>query len=495
MSAPAINSNPATYTANVGGAGKIASQPLSDAEARAKAIEVQKDNIKILKESLISGSGDGAEFVNLKLPADANGRPIYRPTEQDWINAAQNGTFANTSDSISNFMDRTYGVTFVSFPEKSYSKQVNSALVGEVSAALEKGIVSPNSSNITPTVEGMFARSLIAQQKAFSTIDNGTGTNPRANPPYKPLKEISIRVPADNSGKPIKNPTAQDWFNAEKNNKYVEVKGDPFQVGKDVLGIKLDSGWPNSYWANQTEIRTKISEMQAASTKLLELNIGVASGNRMDTTALTDIDTSVITNAMALMGKNYNDSMNAANEESLRMDNLRKKYDALKNLENSVSGDKTAGDNIVDFNVPTKRYVLDANGDRIPTGATDANGKPIYQTQDISNPPTNDDWANAAEFKSIKELNGGRDIDGKHAASKYFGMELVSTTKGDDPRSFNLSQNITKISNERSLVDADMKKISGKFDFNMGNVQTNLSLVNKVMTQLNDTALSIARGI
>lgn len=492
MSASAINSNPKTYAANVGEAARVVAQTPSDAEVRAKAIQVQKDNIQIIQNS------DGTAFVTLKLPADGNGRPIYRPTEQDWVNAARNGTFANTTESADSFMDRTYGVNLVSTTDKAYSKQVNSSLISEISAALEKGIVAPNSSNIVPTIEGMVARSIFAQQKALATINNGTGSNPLATPSYKPLKEISIRVPADNFGKPIKNPESQDWFNAEKNNKYVDIKGDPFQVGKDVFGMKLDSSWPKSYVANQTEIQTKISDLQSNSSKFLKFNKDVAANYFMDFSVLSDIDPNTITNAIAVMSNASTNALNAANEESLRMDNLRKKYDALKALENSVSGDRTAGDNLVDFNVPTKRYVLDKNGDRIPTGATDANGKPVYKTEALTPPNpdlTNDDWANAAEFKSIKELNGGGDINGKTAAKKYFGMDLVSSTSGDDPRSYNLSQNITKISNERSLVDSDMKKISGKFDYSMGNVQTNISLATKVLTQMNDTILKIAQSL
>jgi hypothetical protein len=250
--------------------------------------------------------------------------------------------------------------------------------------------------------------------------------------------------------------------------------------------------------ANQTEIRTKISDLQSNPSKFLEFNKGLASGNFMDLSVLSDIDPNTISNAIAVMSNASTNALNAANEESLRMDNLRKKYDALKALENSVSGDRTAGDNLVDFNVPTKRYVLDKNGDRIPTGATDANGKPVYETKPLTPPTpdlTNDDWANAAEFKSIKELNGGGDINGKTAAKTYFGMDLVSSTSGDDPKSYNLSQNITKISNERSLVDSDMKKISGKFDYSMGNVSTNISLATKVLTLMNDTVTKIAQNL
>jgi hypothetical protein len=85
-------------------------------------------------------------------------------------------------------------------------------------------------------------------------------------------------------------------------------------------------------------------------------------------------------------------------------------------------------------------------------------------------------------------------MKGRDAAKQYFDI-VLSSTSGDNAHNINLSNNLTKISNARSLVDAEMKKISGKFDFHMGNVQTNMSLINKVMSQMNDTALSIARGI
>lgn len=477
MSATAIDSSRATYTQNVGNTGKVDSPVLSESEIRAKAAQVQKDNIQIIQDS------DGAAFVTLKLPADGNGRPIYRPTEQDWINAAKNGTFATTTESGGSFMENTYGINLVSFTDKAFSKQVNSALINEISAALDKGIVAPNSSNIVPTIEGIVARSITAQQKALDTIDNGTGSRPMAPPYYKPLEEITIRVPVDSSGKPIKNPTIQDWFKAEKNNNYLDIKGDPFQLGKDVFGMKLDSSWPKSYEANQTELKTLKLELRNTSSKFLEFNKDLDAGNRMDTSSLTDIDPQILKDAMAIFGSNYKSAMESADEDSKKMENLRRKYDALQEMEKSISDNNTSGGNTVTILVPTKRYVLDADGNRVK----DANGQ--FKTEDIKGIPTNDDWANAVPDSFQKKTGSGRDID-----RDYFGMGL-SHIEGENAHNTNLSQNLAKISNQRSLVDAEMKKISGKFDFNMGNAQTILSMTNKMLSSLNDTVSKINSGL
>jgi hypothetical protein len=87
-------------------------------------------------------------------------------------------------------------------------------------------------------------------------------------------------------------------------------------------------------------------------------------------------------------------------------------------------------------------------------------------------------------------------MHGKDVAKDYFGISYtrLDGNNKEDHRT-NLSNNLTKLSNERSLVDAEMKKISGKFDFWMGNVQTILSMINKMVSQLNETSLTVIRSI
>jgi hypothetical protein len=123
----------------------------------------------------------------------------------------------------------------------------------------------------------------------------------------------------------------------------------------------------------------------------------------------------------------------------------------------------------------------------------DSDGKP--KTEDIKTPPapSEQDWANAAEFKSIKELEG-KDVNGRDAAKKYLGFELA-TTEGEDAHNTNLQLNIQKIGNQRSQVNSEMQKLSGQFDLYMSNAQTNLSNANKLISSVNDMMLGIARNI
>ena len=202
----------------------------------------------------------------------------------------------------------------------------------------------------------------------------------------------------------------------------------------------------------------------------------------MDTSSLTDIDPQVLQDAMAIFGSNYKSAMGSADQDSKKMENLRKKYDAIKALENNLNGNSAGSDNAT-ITVPKTRYKTDAAGNI----EMDANGKPI--TVAVSSPPTNEDWEYAAEFETVTK--NGRDL-----AKNYFGITYTTLNgKNDEDHRTNLSNNLTKLSNERGLVDSEMKKISGKFDFNMGNAQTILSMTNKMMSSLNDSATSIIRGI
>lgn len=484
MSASAIDSKSATsYTANVGEAGKPISQPLSEAEAKQKIAENHQSNLQEIEKSLNENSAGYGSKITILVPADKDGKPILYPTEADWVNAAKNGTFVETSGTAADLSRIYYNTNLVDLGDAALNAQVNAALLAEVLSAVKNGSVSIQKSALVPTAEGNLARAIISRQNALNKISGNIGTNFGGQMDTPPSEKVTIKVPADASGKPIKNPTLQDWINAEKNNQYTEVSGSPFDLSKDYLGVELNTNWRTGYTENRNALRDASKKANSEASTSLEFNKSVDAGNRMDVTALNDLDPQTINDALAIFGKNYGDAMSRSTEESNRMDSLRKKYDALKNLENSISGNNTAGANDVTMSVPAKRYVVDAEGNRVKN----ADGN--YKTADITNPPSNDDWANAVpdSFKSVT-------LKGKEAAKTYFNIEL-SATSGDNAHNINLSNNLTKISNERSLVDAEMKKISGKFDFWMGNVQTVLSMINKLVTQVNDSVLSIARGI
>jgi hypothetical protein len=456
-------------------------QVLTTEAAQTKVLETHKSNIQEIEKSLQDNSAGYGQEITIQVPAGQDGKPILYPTENDWIEAAKNGTFVDTTGKAADLSRIYYETNLVDFGNAELNAQINSALLGEVSAALDRGSLSISQSERTPTTEGNMARAILARQSALNKISGNVGTYGQMATP--PAEQITIKVPADANGVAIKNPSLQDWVNAEKNNQYTEVTQSPFDLAKEYFGVSLDTNWRSAYSENRDALRTAGEQANEQAKNLLSFNRAVDSGNRMDTTALDGLDPSTINEALAIFGKNYSDAMSRSTEESNKMDSLRKKYDALKNLENSISGNNTAGDNDVTISVPTRRYVVDAEGNRVK----DANGN--YQTAAITNPPSNDDWANAVpdSFQNVT-------MKGRDAAKQYFNIEL-SATSGDNAHNINLSNNLTKISNERSLVDAEMKKISGKFDFWMGNVQTILSMINKLVSQVNDNILTIAKGI
>jgi len=457
-------------------------RPLTDDEARKKAIETQKENVQTLEDSLKDNSEGVGNDVTICVPADKNGKPIQNPTEQDWINAAKNGTFVETTGKPASLAQTYFNIALVDLGDASLNALVNAALLGEISAAVANGKVSPTQSDIQRTAEGDLARAIIARQKASDEVKSNIGTYYGGQvAPRTPADSITIRVPADASGKPIENPTLQDWLDAEKNNRYVEVKGNPVELSKTYLGVELDSDWMNHSSENRQALEDGDKAAKKQAVEFYQYEKDIAARGWMDTRILTNLDHTILREAMAIFGDNYKSAMGQADQDSKRMENLRKKYDALTALENSLK-DNTAGDDDVTMSVPTKRYVVDADGNKVK----DADGN--YKTVDITTPPppSDDDWANAVpdSFKSVT-------MQGREAASTYLNIEL----RHDEDGTANLSANLTKIANERGLVDAEMKKISGKFDFNMGNAQTILSMTNKMMSALNDSALSIMRGI
>lgn len=452
------------------------SKPLTAGEVKAKIVEVQTQNIQAIEDGLEQNSAGWGDKVKIKVPADANGKPIQNPTTQDWENAAKNNRFVEVEDSPARLASDYFGLKFVDFGNAADNKSANGALLQELKDAADKGITFPSSQPIPASEAGDVVRAFQAKQDALKAVQIGMG-NPNAGTALPPSYAFPIKVPADASGNPIKNPTPNDWLNAQKNNQWAEVKGTSEQLAADYFGVKLDmTNWRAAYNDNKAALEGKFKDFTRA--------IEVKAGNRMGDTALTGIDPNIIPEALEMFAKHQNDAMAKADEDSKRMDNLRKKYDAIKALEGNLEGN-SAGSNNVTITVPSKRYKLDADGNRIK------NADGTYQTTDIKPPPhpSNDDWANAAEFKQVT-------MQGKDVAKEYFDINYtrLDGNNNEDHRT-NLSTNLTKLSNERSLVDAEMKKISGKFDFWMGNVQTILSMINKMVSQLNDSSLTVIRGI
>ena len=311
--------------------------------------------------------------------------------------------------------------------------------------------------------------------------------NPNAGAMDPPRQQVDIKVPADAKGNPIKNPTPRDWVDAQKNNRWATVSDSPEKLAADHFGLKIDmQNWRASYSANKASFKQASDQ---GSSKFEE-NMRIANGE-FAAGALLDIPDGgkIIAEVLALLGPAYTNQLEKANEVRGQMDSLKKKNDALNKLENSISTNDTSGRNSVDFEVPTKRYVLDKDGNKV----LDSDGKP--KTEDIKTPPapSEQDWANAAEFKSIKELEG-KDVNGRDAAKNYLGFELA-TTEGKDAHNTNLQYNIQKIGNQRSQVNSEMQKLSGQFDLYMSNSSTNLSNANKLISSVNDMMLGIARNI
>lgn len=252
--------------------------------------------------------------------------------------------------------------------------------------------------------------------------------------------KVKIKVPADAQGRPITNPTDKDWENAVKNNSFAEFEHKP-----------ADS-------ANGEFVIDEILDIPDAG--------------------------KIIAEVLAVLGPAYRTELEKANDLRNQMDSLKKKNQALEKLENSISDTNTAGANIVDdFEVPTRRYVYDEKGNK----KLDQFEKPI--TEAVGEPPSDEDWARAAEWKSVKDLTG------REVADKYFGITLSDTSEGDNAHNINLSTNIQKIGNARNLAQSEMSKLSSQFDFRMGNAQTNLQNANKIIASINDMIMGIIKGI
>jgi hypothetical protein len=458
--------------------------PLTHDEVNARILEVQDENLKAIEDGLNQNSTGWGDKVKIKVPADANGNPLYNPSAQDWENAAKNSKWAVAEETPASLAERYFNVSLVDFGNAANNRTANSTLLKELREALGKGISFPTTETLPRSEVGDVVRALQARQRALRDLERSMG-NPNAGTMDPPRQQVDIKVPADAKGNPIKNPTTRDWVDAQKNNRWATVSGSPEKLAADHFGLKIDmQNWRASYSANKAAFKQTSDE---GSSKFEE-NMRIANGEFL-ASALLDIPNAgqIIQEVFKVLGPAYNSELSKANDLREQMDSLRKKNDALQKLENSISSNDTSGRNFVDFDVPTRRYVYDSEGNKV----LDSNGKP--KTESITQPATEQDWARAAEWKSIKELEG-KEINGRDAANKYLGIQL-SHIDGDNAHNTNLSNNIQKIGNARTAVQSEMSKLSGQFDFRMGNSQTNLQNANKIIGNINEIMLGIARAI
>lgn len=442
------------------------SQSLSDAQIHAKVVEIQTENLKAIEKGIDQNSAGWGDKVKIKVPADAYGDRILNPSPKDWENAVKNNRFTEVEDVPYRFALNHFSVRFADFKDHNTNLTANKVLLGELRDALDKGISFPATVSIPASEQGDIVRGFQAQQKALNDI---------ITPPAK--DSIQIQVPADSKGNPIKNPSNGDWIQAHKNNRWATASGKPEQLALDFYGVQAN---PVGFSEASQNIGQKLDSYirQANGEYVLDAIIDIPNAGK------------ILAEVFAVLGPAYTSELSKADDLRKQMDSLRKKNDALQKLENSISGGDTAGGFVVDdFNVPTKRYVYDSDGNKV----LDSNGKP--KTEAVGAPPSDQDWARAAEWKSVKELNGGKGLIGRDVAEKYFGFKLSSLTKGTDVHNINLSNNIQKIGNARTAVQSEMSKLSGQFDFYMGNGQTNLQNANKIIASVNDMMMGIARGI
>ena len=471
-------------------------------EVKAKIVEVQTQNIQAIENGLEQNSAGLGDRVKINLPADAQGNPIHNPTAQDWENAAKNNRFVEVEDSPAQLASNFFGLTLVDFGNAMDNKLANGVLLKELRDASAKGITFPSSQSIPTSPEGEIIRAFQAKQDAIRKIQEGLG-NPRGANAVN-LYQTEIKVPADAQGNPIKNPSTQDWIDAQKNNRWAQASGNSAQLAADYFDAKFTSinilQLPNIYFNPlspglfRDAITTSDWETLQSGLKQVTQNDSksfvkkIVEQIRLETEILAIPDAGkILEEVFKVLGPAYNSELSKANDLREQMDSLRKKNDALQKLENSISSNDTSGRNFVDFDVPTRRYVYDSEGNKV----LDSNGKP--KTESITQPATEQDWARAAEWKSIKELEG-KEINGRDAAKNYLRIQL-SHIDGDNAHNTNLSNNIQKIGNARTAVQSEMSKLSGQFDFRMGNSQTNLQNANKIIGNINEIMLGIARAI
>jgi len=450
-------------------------KPLTEAEVKAKILEVQTENIQAIQDGIEqNSSGWGDSKVKIKVPADANGKAIQNPTAEDWQKAAKNNRFVETEGKPAMLAYSYYGLSLADFGNVGANKSANGALLQELRDALAKGITFPSNQLIPVSEAGDVVRAFQARQRALSELERGIG-NPNAGVMDPPRERVEVKVPADAEGKPIKNPSTKDWIEAQKNNRWATVSGKPADLASDYYGLKIDTAnWRDSFTSNKAAFKeAAIDSSQKLESYIRAVDGGFSSG------AIIDIPNAgkIIAEVLAVLGPAYNTELKKANELREQMDALQKKNDAITKFENTLDIN-SAGYVDVTIDVPKTKYVYDSNGNKV----LDANGNP--KTEPVGNPLTDQDWSRAAEFETVT----GR---AKDLSEKYIGVTYATK----DDHKTNLSTNSGRFSNARQSVSSEMSKLSGQFDFRMGNAQTNLSNANKTISSINDMLMSIIRGI
>ena len=157
----------ANYNTPVRGDYKVdSSKPMTDAETKAKVIDVQNENLQSLEKGLDQNSAGWGDKVKIKVPAEANGNPIFRPSTQDWENAAKTDSFATVEDTPSGLATRFYGIDLVDLGNSSDNLTSNKAFLQELQDALGKGITFPTTEAIPRSEVGNMDRALQAGQSA-----------------------------------------------------------------------------------------------------------------------------------------------------------------------------------------------------------------------------------------------------------------------------------------------------------------------------------------
>ncbi|MFM8984153.1 MAG: hypothetical protein ACKOLA_14945, partial [Spartobacteria bacterium] len=211
------------------------SKPMTDAEIKAKIIEVQNENLKAIEQGLEQNSSGWGDKVKIKVPADAQGRPITNPTAKDWENAAKNNRFAEVEDFPIKLAANYFSLHFVNFGSPEDNLILNKALLKEFSDALKSGTSFPTTTPIPRSEAGDMVRALQAWMKALEHLRIGTVS-------------VNISVPSDPKGNPIKNPTIKDWINAEKNNSWATASGMSSDLASDYFGVKIDTtNWRDTW--------------------------------------------------------------------------------------------------------------------------------------------------------------------------------------------------------------------------------------------------------
>jgi len=444
------------------------SKPITEAEAHAKVLEVQTENLQAIEKGLEQNSSGWGDKVKIKVPADANGNPIANPSAKDWENAVKNNLFAEVEDSPIKLASNYFSLNFVNFGSHEDNLILNKALLQEFSDALKSGISFPTNTPIPRSEAGDMVRALQARMKALEDLKVG-------------IVSVNIRVPSDEKGNPIKNPSTKDWIEAQKNNRWATASGMPTDLAADYFGVKIDTTKWKDTWPKVFET---LDQAGKEGTKKFTDKIRSANGEFVIDEILDIPDAGkILQEVYLLLGSSHTTELSKADEIRKQMDNLKKKNEAIKQFENSLETNSAGNDQLNNLEVPKTRYVYDSDGNKVK------NEDGSFKTEPVGSPPSNEDWSRAASFEKVS----GKASD---LAEKYFDVKYQKKDGNNkEDHASNLTANTGKWSNERQSVSSEMSKLSGQFDMHMGNSQTNLQQANKIISSMNDMMMAISRGI